>query len=431
MRLLFIGHNLHLKSRSSDFFVRFLEGFSEIRCLFVLPESCQDAGIIDSLDFSSFDAVILWQVDFLSPFFLSRGCPTVVVPMLDASAGLPGVHWASMKGSLVVSFSRDIHLLASRNGVCSIYVRYFPPVSEYGLDQVDSIDDSLSLFFWERDPSSDLNAGKVVKIFSGLVDRIHIHQAADHSAGQVLSHDELMACSLGAEISCSSWFSDREALNRLVLSSQFYVAPRLCEGIGHSFLEAMAAGRLVVAHRAGTHSDYILRGRNGYLVDFQKKNPSSFVDFSWAVRSTLRERLAVDARRYATAWNEFYLPCLRDAIVDYVQGFSDLACVYDVPFPAVYCFAAHQDMSLYAAMLEVWRHPKGKVVRTGRSAPLGWGLEALQAYGFGAEPIIKDMLRRPLVAEDWENCQSLTDLLSRISCLRSLPSDGRGNPSNH
>ncbi len=420
MRLLFIGHTLHLNSRSSDFFVRFLEGFAQVSSLYVLPETFDDASLIESLDFSSFDAVVLWQVDFLARFFLSRGCATIVVPMLDASAGLPSVHWVSMKGALIISFSRDIHILASRNGISSVYVRYFPQALVSGWDQDFGRSEPLSLFFWERNPSSSLDAARVIRSFSPLVDHIHIHRSGKRLSGKLLSLDGLAGLSQGARVTCSSWFSNRESLQRVLLASQIYVAPRLCEGIGHAFLEAMAAGRLVVAHDAGTHSDYISHGRNGYLVDFEKRVSASRLDFSLAARSAIRERLAVDVRRYADAWEECYMPCLRASIVEYVNGYSRDHALCDTPFPAMYCFAAHQDVCLYVAMLELSRRSLGRQVA--RSGPLGWALEALDAYGLGALPLIRDMLQRPLVAEDLNDRQSILDLLSRMEGLRELAS---------
>lgn len=420
MRLLFIGHALHLNSRSSDFFVRFLEGFAQVSLLYVLPEAFDDIGLIESLCFSSFDAVILWQVDFLASFFLSRGCATIVVPMLDASAGLPAVHWLSMKGALVISFSRDIHLLASCNGIRSVYARYFPQPLTFGWDQDSGMEGDLSLFFWERNPFSSLNAAHVIREFSSLVDHIHIHRSENCQASKLLSLDELARLSRGARITCSSWFSDRESLQRVLIASQIYIAPRLCEGIGHAFLEAMAAGRLVVAHGAGTHSDYISHGRNGYLVDLEKHMPASRVDFSLAARSAIRERLAVDVSRYAGAWDECYMPCLLTSIVEYVDGYSCDDAFWDAPFPAIYCFAAHQDVRLYVAMLELSRRSMGR--QASRSSPLGWALEALESYGFSALPLIRDMLRRPLVADDLDDRQSTLDLLTRMEGLRELAS---------
>jgi len=86
----------------------------------------------------------------------------------------------------------------------------------------------------------------------------------------------------------------------------------------------------------------------------------------------------------------------------------------------MYCFAAHQDVCLYVAMLELSRRSLGRQVA--RSGPLGWALEALDAYGLGALPLIRDMLRRPLVADDLNDRQSILDLLSRMEGLRELAS---------
>jgi glycosyltransferase involved in cell wall biosynthesis len=49
--------------------------------------------------------------------------------------------------------------------------------------------------------------------------------------------------------------------------SNIYLAPRKIEGIGLSFLEAMAIGMVVVAYDNGTMNEYIKHDYNGYLFD--------------------------------------------------------------------------------------------------------------------------------------------------------------------
>ncbi len=60
-------------------------------------------------------------------------------------------------------------------------------------------------------------------------------------------------------------FLPKEEYNALVASCGIYVAPRKAEGIGLSFLEAMARGACVVAYDAPTMNEYIEHGKNGWL----------------------------------------------------------------------------------------------------------------------------------------------------------------------
>jgi hypothetical protein len=416
MKILFIGHRHHQKTLSSRFFLDVLERLGEIFLLHIDPAVVDDAASLQDLDLSSIDVVVLWQIDFLAAFFLSRGFPVVVVPMLDASMGLPPCHWRSMKGALLLSFSRRIHLLAKSHGLESVYLRYFPEVS--GRSGQDTLIGSrpLSLFFWERNPRYVLNAAMVVSSFSGLVDHIHVHQASDVPSVRSLPHSELSCLSSRAEVSCSQWLADKEALKRLILASQIYIAPRLSEGIGHSFLEAMSLGRLVVAHDEGTHSDYIVSGRNGYLVDFSSGPDLSSLDFSIATLDAMAVSLRDDSHRYSRAWKDLYLDAAKSAVRGYVESFESpfLSCC--IPFPAIYCFAAHVDVGLYSSMLELWR--RDDFWSRSRSTAVGWGIQFLESYGEGSLSLIEDMACRPVIAENPSESRSLLAFARRFRDLR-------------
>ncbi len=61
----------------------------------------------------------------------------------------------------------------------------------------------------------------------------------------------------------SSWFRDAGEYLDMLAAANVFFAPRRAEGIGMSFLEAMAMGLCVVAPRGPTMSEYIENGRNG------------------------------------------------------------------------------------------------------------------------------------------------------------------------
>ncbi|MEX1121761.1 MAG: glycosyltransferase [Balneolales bacterium] len=414
MRLLFVGHTHHLKTHSCDFFVDILARFASIVKIYITPESLSDAALLDSLDFSSFDAVVLWQVDFLSAFFLSRGCCTICVPMLDASIGMPAAHWRSMSGALVISFSRGVHVLAKANGLDSIFVRYFPEIIPADSCASLAIDNTVSLFFWERNPASVLNSFKIVRCFSGLVDRIHVHQAPDRPTNKVSSRVELQRISRGAHLSFSSWFQNKELLDQCLANCQIFVAPRLIEGIGMSFLGPMAAGCIVVAHKSGTHSDYLIHGRNGYLLDFEGDPDLSGIDLTRPSLSKMASRLRVDSQRFADAWSDHYRPSVQAAICAYVDRFSCSGSRFVLPFPSIYCFAAHLDVSIYILMLESSRREGSFPAGRGRRTALARALDLLEVYGEDSLHFIKDMIYRPIVSDTLSEKSSLSDLVLRL-----------------
>ena len=64
-----------------------------------------------------------------------------------------------------------------------------------------------------------------------------------------------------------------EEYRALLSEPGVYIAPRFTEGIGMSFLEALAAGKFVVAHKDATMDEAIDDGVTGRLVDMRNPMP--------------------------------------------------------------------------------------------------------------------------------------------------------------
>ena len=58
-----------------------------------------------------------------------------------------------------------------------------------------------------------------------------------------------------------------------------YIAPRIYEGIGMSFLKAMALGRCVIAVDNPTMNEYIQHGNTGLLFDINNTESIHIEDF--------------------------------------------------------------------------------------------------------------------------------------------------------
>ena len=80
---------------------------------------------------------------------------------------------------------------------------------------------------------------------------------------------------LAAKLEISEWYDTREEMIKDMEKSAVYIAPRLYEGIGMSFLEAMAHGRCVIAPDNPTMNEYITDKVTGYLY-----NPNQIVPLS-------------------------------------------------------------------------------------------------------------------------------------------------------
>lgn len=67
-------------------------------------------------------------------------------------------------------------------------------------------------------------------------------------------------------------------MQQYIQKSALYFAPRKYEGIGMSFLEAMASGRCVIAPDYPTMNEYIKNGETGYLYNFKRPQKIKFDD---------------------------------------------------------------------------------------------------------------------------------------------------------
>ncbi len=107
MKILFIDHSFHEKTRSSHFFVSLLASHFTVEVMYVDRPTAMRWSIWPAV--TSFDLVVLWQMDFLAPLVLARGVPTVVVPMFDGSSNMPDLHWLWARKARIVNFSRRLH----------------------------------------------------------------------------------------------------------------------------------------------------------------------------------------------------------------------------------------------------------------------------------------------------------------------------------
>ncbi|MEH0194924.1 glycosyltransferase [Caulobacter sp. CCNWLY153] len=256
-RLVYVGHHFHLKTRSTQFLVEALSTRFSVTTVAVDPENLAASNL--GFTRAECDIVVVLQLDFLAPIFIARGIPTVVVPMFDGSEHMPELHWQFSQQARFVSFSRHLHVKIQRAGGQSLLVKYFPePEAHVSARKYRE----LSGFFWERRPDSGVDASFIAKLVGSQLDRLHVHQARDLPLPPGPNVKTLFG---DTEVTTSTWFENRSDLSELMARSNIYFAPRLSEGIGMGFLEAMAQGMAVIAHDASTHNEYIANWSSGVL----------------------------------------------------------------------------------------------------------------------------------------------------------------------
>ena len=285
--LLYICHSYHYKTRSNRFLVELLSPYFEITEFGYDPYSDTDAAYAE-LPSGHFDVVLCFQIlpprDVLERYIsFTSG---VFFPMFDAGPAAEDHRWVEYKDFLIVNFSRTMHERCLYDGLNSRYIQYFPQPGEVTDEgRVDS------LFFWHRVEYIGMHT--VHRLFEGTgVRHIHLHDALDPGQKDATSHEVW-----DVDITRTSWFDDKAALLAAMQESALYMAPRPTEGIGMSFLEAMALGRCVVAPDLPTMNEYIRHGENGILYDIGSPSPLELGDIR-AMQKAARQSIVEGRERW-------------------------------------------------------------------------------------------------------------------------------------
>lgn len=234
-KILFIDLDSHRATGSSAFFVDLLRRRFEVDVVYVSSRHSPEMPKANLI--ADYDCVVCWQVTPSNMRALSYGKPIIYVPMYDGETGNIAKWMRNrLQGIRAISFCQAESKILKKAGVSPLEVAYYPPVGER------TSGDSRKVFFWNR---GDIGADAVRRMFpqeSGfeIVEWQNPPKSGEAFRMEYLGH--MKECGV-------------------------FVAPRRLEGIGLSFLEAMAMGKCVVANNAPTMNEYIADGKNGVLVN--------------------------------------------------------------------------------------------------------------------------------------------------------------------
>lgn len=265
-RLLYIGHAFHRKTQSHKFVLDMLRSDYDVVEKYIDPESEIKSEEFKDLSGETFMVCLCWQI-FPDDVLLRakiRFDKLVFFPMYD---GLPQTRrvidaaW-KIRNVLVICFCKAVYDLYRSKGIRCRYIQYFPEPAKNLI-----LGDDKAIYFWQRRENFDLEV--LATVCKHLpITRIYHHQALDYK-NHCKSVEECGSIARefleGCNIYESGWCDNKEAMLREINCAAMYMAPRIKEGIGMSFLEAMAMGRCVVAPNFPTMNEYIEHGKNGLL----------------------------------------------------------------------------------------------------------------------------------------------------------------------
>jgi glycosyltransferase involved in cell wall biosynthesis len=260
MRAAFIDHFYHKKTLSSKFFIDIITPYCDVDIYWDESYINGDEPFWDEIKTKGYDVIILWQ----SSFYI-RKCEDfkntrfISIPMFDACVDAPD-DWFLNKNVKYVCFSKELFNRLSKLNCDCIYIQYYPNPYDYPLAK----DNANNCFFWER--RSEMSFKTVEKLLDiKLLNAFNLHHSPDPNFQ--ISYDENKIADKYSNITFTSWFNDKNDLVEFLSNYNIYIAPRIHEGIGFSFLEAMAMGQCVIASNTSTMNEYIIDEQNGYLFD--------------------------------------------------------------------------------------------------------------------------------------------------------------------
>jgi FkbM family methyltransferase len=255
-KIVFVGHSFHAKTLSTKFLIDYLKEHFDVT---VVPDESWMQKPFPDMSFvdESYLGVIFFQhVPPLDKLNQIKNDNIIFFPLYDATTDWEESFWMQLRSLKMVSFSKTVQTKLVNWGFDSIYLQYFPKPPEFTPGKADEA------FFWQR--REEVNPNLISKLLEKTDVKIHMHKAIDpyHHFIQPTREQEKRY-----KITYSEWFQDKSGLVDVMKGKGIYIAPREIEGIGMSFLEAMAMGKAVVAANNPVLNEYITNNQTGYLYD--------------------------------------------------------------------------------------------------------------------------------------------------------------------
>jgi len=262
LKCAFVVHEWNNHTHSFDFFKRILKKTFKVKEFQGINWKENNSPNIKKINEYDPSLVIFCQTLPTVTYLRKLKCKNIVwLPMYDGVLGWKVAIIKSIAYNLtcnlkVVCFSEKLYSRMKYFFNCKL-VKYFPkPKKRVNFDK-------KILFFWER--RKEITWAIVKKIIkSKEFDKIIIKQCND-------PHDTNKRIKSTSKIQVISKWLSKNKYDKLLSKANFFIAPRTKEGIGHSFLEAMSQGMIVLCHNDATMNEYIKNNKTGLIFNY--KNP--------------------------------------------------------------------------------------------------------------------------------------------------------------
>lgn len=326
MRVAYLGLAYHAKTGSTRFLLDLLAQHAQVDAFFAEPDPAKLRETCAGFDESAYDAIVVLQLHEAFALLSGRHPNVTYAPMHDAmwrgGAFLWKPHFNTAK---VLCFSRALHAEAMRRAPVHAYAQYYPDPAQHR--PADPAPGLRGVFWYRR---SEIPPAAVFTLTEGTpFDRLTIHHAPDpgHEAPFPAAAPPHVA-----RLDRTVWTPDGGPFRAAQEAANVFFAPRPLEGIGMSFLEAMARGLCVVAPDAPTMNEYVSHGVNGLLYAPGRPAPRDFTH-AHEIGARAREDIAAGHARWQAA-----LPALTEFLLTPTaqlrRGAGRLGLTLRAPAPA-------------------------------------------------------------------------------------------------
>lgn len=325
-RVLFVDLEMHKRTGSAQFFVELLRrGFLVDVCY---VNSRYDPRMPTPESVKPYDAIVYWQVTPSNYRAKSFNKPSIYIPMYDAETfNTPRWRRNRLQGGRAICFCDKEADFLKKLGFDFLKIKYYVQCHQCASGN------PRKAFLWDR----NLRSLNLVKNLFRPSDIDELVIRCDPSKVNRISSDDITR--LHIRFVSSDKHLTQEEYFAMFADCGIYIAPRLREGIGMSFLEAMSFGKCVIAHNDATMNEYIRDGITGFLVDYNA-NKSHGLDLSKV--SLIQEQTYLSSQKGREHWEEVDAPnviaYIEKAIEDYTpMSFAD-KLLWWLMLPFHFCF---------------------------------------------------------------------------------------------
>jgi glycosyltransferase involved in cell wall biosynthesis len=205
--------------------------------------------------------LIFFQYPPSSEIINNSNANIIWIPMWDHIRNHPATFWKGMSKKVkIVAFSKNVENLAEKYGFRILGLKYFSKPEDIDRRK----ENKRILHYWNR--TGLYSPEFITSLCRSLKADVLIFQSS-LDPGISEKYYYKMPTDIGnTKIIELKGHLDRKKYEAIIRTANIFLAPRMYEGVGISFLEAISRGSFVIGYDAPTMNEYIVHKQTGFLI---------------------------------------------------------------------------------------------------------------------------------------------------------------------